>query len=265
MRAFPCVTPVSQRGFTLLELMVAVAIIGVLAVTAGVQYSQYVRKAQMTEAVLQLDAMRTGFYVAYETQNEIPDSIATAPNTVSKLPSSKVVDEYWYGTDKGANQAWVAIKVDSSVISECTGNCTLHWGFDTSCPGVVNEVCGTWTTANDFPTHLLPDNCQSSCVSCDLASAASCTSSDNSSDTSTSSGGSSSDSGSDTSSTASGSDTSASSGSSTDSSSDGSTSSDSGSQDSSEDSNTKNCSGVGNPDCTPKDKDDKSNNKGGKK
>ncbi|NVK31336.1 MAG: pilin [Gammaproteobacteria bacterium] len=44
--------PTKYRGFTLVELMIAVAIIGVLASFAIPQYRNYVTKAKLTEAFL---------------------------------------------------------------------------------------------------------------------------------------------------------------------------------------------------------------------
>ena len=47
-----------NRGFTLIEVMVTVAIIAILAAVALPQYSAYVRRAQITDAVNQLSDMR---------------------------------------------------------------------------------------------------------------------------------------------------------------------------------------------------------------
>ncbi|WP_431112990.1 pilin [Variovorax paradoxus] len=52
-----------QLGFTLIELMIVVAIIGILAAIAIPQYQTYVAKSQVTRAMAETGALKT----AYET------------------------------------------------------------------------------------------------------------------------------------------------------------------------------------------------------
>jgi len=50
----------SKRGFTLIELMIVVAIVGVLAAIAIPAYQDYVKRARMSEVLSIFDALATG-------------------------------------------------------------------------------------------------------------------------------------------------------------------------------------------------------------
>lgn len=54
-----------QQGFTLIELMIVVAIIGILAAVALPAYQDYTKRAKMTEAIGFLAAAKTGVSEAY--------------------------------------------------------------------------------------------------------------------------------------------------------------------------------------------------------
>lgn len=56
---FPSRTRKAQAGFTMIELMVVVAIVGVLAAFAVPQYQEYSSRTQMTRAVAEISAYKT--------------------------------------------------------------------------------------------------------------------------------------------------------------------------------------------------------------
>lgn len=61
-----------QQGFTLIELMIVVAIIGILAALALPAYQDYTRRAQMSEVILAASACKTSITETILTASALP-------------------------------------------------------------------------------------------------------------------------------------------------------------------------------------------------
>ncbi|WP_370261479.1 pilin [Limnobacter sp.] len=64
-----------NRGFTLIELMIAIAIVGVLAAIAVPAYSNYLARARISEAVNYAQSCKTGYVEFYATNGRRPANV----------------------------------------------------------------------------------------------------------------------------------------------------------------------------------------------
>lgn len=63
-------------GFTLIELMIAIAIVGVLAAIAVPQFTSYLARARVSEAVNYAQSCKTGYVEFYASRGTFPVNIA---------------------------------------------------------------------------------------------------------------------------------------------------------------------------------------------
>ncbi len=67
-----------QKGFTLIELMIVVAIIGILAAVALPAYQDYTKRARVTEGFNLAASLKTGVADYFATHNALPSTNAEA-------------------------------------------------------------------------------------------------------------------------------------------------------------------------------------------
>lgn len=91
----------NQKGFTLIELMIVVAIIGILAAIALPAYQNYVKKARFSELLNASAAAKTAVEVCYQTSaaltpcdagvNGIPGTIEASGDSVGVTTADGVI------------------------------------------------------------------------------------------------------------------------------------------------------------------------------
>jgi type IV pilus assembly protein PilA len=80
-----------QKGFTLIELMIVVAIIGILAAVALPAYQDYTLRAKMSEVILAASACRTSITEVYQTGGSAPGVNNWGCEVTSSTGQSKYV------------------------------------------------------------------------------------------------------------------------------------------------------------------------------
>ena len=73
----------AQKGFTLIELMIVIAIVGILAAIALPAYQDYIVRSKMSEAMVALAAAKTTVSEYVASTGNLPDSAAVGIPTVA--------------------------------------------------------------------------------------------------------------------------------------------------------------------------------------
>ena len=158
----------AQKGFTLIELMIVVAIIGILAAIAIPQYQNYVGRSNVAAAVSTLTANKTGLEEYVMNYGEFPDGTT---------PAVEAKDE----TAPGAGDA-VAFQrgerpEDLGVVSPSFGNVkfadqlegkgVIQLTFTSGNPGIngkqvqlVRDEDGTWKCVTNVDKKFESKGCE---------------------------------------------------------------------------------------------------------
>ncbi|MFY0183171.1 pilin [Stenotrophomonas rhizophila] len=91
-----------QQGFTLIELMIVVAIIAILAAIALPAYRDYTIRAKVSESVMALSACKTSVTEYFSATNALPTTLAEAGCNAATADISKYVDHLAISGTDGA-------------------------------------------------------------------------------------------------------------------------------------------------------------------
>lgn len=141
----------------MIELMMAVAIMGVLASIAIPQYQNYLVKSKLTEATTDLDAAKNAVTEAYEAGNYAFPTTANPPVPTGStgaggvLMNAKYVSAIAYNSAGGSgagSSASVVVTVGGTNNSAVDGNFVGIFGTGNG-DGTVSWRCGTANASTD--------------------------------------------------------------------------------------------------------------------
>jgi type IV pilus assembly protein PilA len=151
-----------QKGFTLIELMIVVAIIGILAAVALPAYQDYTVRAKMSEVILAMSACRTSITEVYQTGGTPPSANSWGCETgvSSKYVAGLATDANGIVTasiqnissDVNAKQVTLAPMVGTAIASS-SGNMG---------GGLTGWRCGSSTDGTNLNSKYLPGSCRGS-------------------------------------------------------------------------------------------------------
>lgn len=143
-----------QQGFTLIELMIVVAIVGILAAIALPAYQDYTVRAKVSEVLARGAESKTSIQEFYASKERLPGSLESAGLTSAGVNWVKSL-----ALTSGNPGTFKVTLTTSSKIGGTAGGKTIDFLATSTALGQVQWVCQKGATSG-IETKYLPGSCR---------------------------------------------------------------------------------------------------------
>tara|TARA_R110002110_G_scaffold91264_2_gene237581 strand:- start:206161 stop:206619 length:459 start_codon:yes stop_codon:yes gene_type:complete len=145
----------AQQGFTLIELMIVIAIVGILAAIALPAYQDYTVRAKMSEPLAALAEAKTTISEYYVANNSLPNSQAVSGIQLTR--NTEILQSIVYSSN--GNLPLLSAVVKSEVVPGSAGDVQFDLSGYTAAGRVLQWKCKPGAT-DPIETKYLPANCR---------------------------------------------------------------------------------------------------------